>query len=162
MNLPKRILITAALPALALLTVSCGTTDTGGVAQITKVNPYHLKPGMFLQTEDQMIAFEQMHHLHGAVTAEDYNNRFGHHFTVFWKTESKGAPFTVRVEYTAANTGSTVHTKEVAIASAKGRNTTNLSVTGAEYTQNGAINSWRALILSGGQTVSEFKSFQWK
>lgn len=147
---------------LACLLASCATTDSGGVAQITKVNPYHLKPGMWIQTEDAMIAFEQRHHLHGAVTAEDYAEKFGHYFTIFWKTSARGSATTVRLEYLQANTGPTVHVKETVVSNPKGRNTTDIAVVGEEYTKNGPIIAWKASLISGGQTVGEFKSFQWK
>ncbi|MCB1091331.1 MAG: hypothetical protein KDL87_07365 [Verrucomicrobiae bacterium] len=162
MNRPTRLILLSALPMLALLSVSCSSTDSGGVAQITKVNPYHLKPGMWVQTEDPMIQFEQRHYLHGAVSTEDYASKFGHYFTIFWKTASKGSEVTVRLEYLQANTGPTVHTQEVAVANAKGRNTTQIAVTGEDYVTGGPVIAWKASLVSGGQTLGEYKSFQWK
>jgi hypothetical protein len=162
MNRPTRLFLTLALPLVAQLTVSCSSTDSGGVAQITKVNPYHLKPGQWIQTDDQMIAFEQRRHLHGAVTTEDYATKFGHYFTIFWKTSAKGSPVTVKLEYLQAKTGPTVHVKETEVASPKSRNTTEITVVGEDYAKNGPVLAWKATLVSGGQVLGEYKSFQWK
>jgi hypothetical protein len=162
MNRSTRLFLSLALPLVAQLSVSCSSTDSGGVAQITKVNPYHLKPGTFIQTEDQMISFEQRHHLHGAITAEDYAAKFGHYFTIFWKTSAKGSNVTVRLEYLQAKTGPTVHVKETVVASAKGKNITDISIIGEDYAKNGPILAWRVSLISGDQTLGEYKSFQWK
>lgn len=162
MNRLTRPFITLALPLAALLTASCSSTGSGGVAQITKVNPYHLKPGMWVQTEDQMISFEQRHRLHGAVTTEEYATKFGQYFTIFWKTEAKGSDVTVKLEYTQAKTGPTVHTKEVSVPAAKSRNVTEIAVAGEDYAKNGPVSAWKASLVSGGQTIAETKSFLWK
>ena len=88
----------------------CSTAPTpSGPVAITKVNPYHLKPGMYVKTDESMIKFEQRHHLHGAVTSEQFQDKFGNYYTIFWKSESPGSQVTVRLEYCQANTGSEVH-----------------------------------------------------
>ena len=145
----------------AFFAASCASTPKGGVGTITKVNPYHLRPGERIQTEDRMIRFEQQHRLHGAITSEDFLSRFGHYVTVFWKLEQKGAA-TVRLEYTQANTGPTIFTKETTVSDAGHNNTTEFQVVGEEYRQNGPITSWRVTLLVGGESVSENKSFLWK
>ncbi len=148
---------------MALSLVSCASNSSGGgVATITKVNPYHLQPGQRIETDDRMISFEQRHHYHGAVTAEDFVGKFGHYYTVFWKTDAKGSDFTVKLEYTHANTGPTIHVKEVSVPAAKARNTTKFEVIGQEYSQNGPVTSFKVSLISGGATVAESRSFLWK
>lgn len=163
MNRLSLLFLSIGLPLVASLSISCSSTSgSGGVAQITKVTPYHLKPGMWIITDDPMIAFEQQHRLHGAITAEEYAAKFGHYFTIFWETASKGSDFTVRLEYTQGNTGPTIHTKEAAVSGARGKNATKIDVVGEEYSKNGPITSWKVTVFSGGQPVAESKSFLWK
>ena len=148
--------------AVGILAAGCSTAPTpSGPLAITKVNPYHLKPGMYVNTEDQMIRFEQRHHLHGAVTSEEYGEKFGNYYTVFWKSETPGIPVTVRFEYRQSNSGPTVH-KIDANVTAKKKNTTKFRVNGNHYTEGGPVTSWRVLILQGETVVSENKSFLWK
>ncbi len=148
---------------MALSLVSCASkSGTGGVASITKVNPYHLQPGKRIETEDRMIAFEQRHYYHGAITAEDFQEKFGHYFTIFWENDAKGTDYTVKLEYTQANTGPEVHVKEVQVPGAKSRNTTKIEVVGEEYRTNGPVTSFKVSLLSGGETVAESRSFLWK
>lgn len=164
MNRSSRLFLLAGLSAVALTLSACGTTtqDTGGIARITKVNPYHLKQSEWTKTEDRMIAFEQAHRYHGAITAEEYRERYGYYFTIFWKTDAPGSPNTVRLEYTQANTGATVHVKEVPIDSPKGRNTTEITVVGEDYLANGPVTSWKASVLSGEEVIADYRSFLWK
>lgn len=163
MNRLSRLFLLAGLSAVALTFSACSSTEgSGSVARITKVNPYHLKPGEWVKTEDRMIAFEQAHRYHGAITAEEYADRYGYYFTIFWKSEAPGSTNTVRLEYTLGNTGPEIHVQDVPIVSAKRRNTTEIQVTGEEYQTNGAVTSWRASILSGEETLAEFRSFLWK
>lgn len=163
MNRLSRLFLLTGFPVIALSFSSCSSTsDSGSIATITKVNPYHLQPGQRIITDDRMIAFEQVHHYHGAITAEDFVNKFGHYFSIFWKTTAKGSDVTVKLEYTQANTGATIHVKEVAVANPKSRNTTKIEVIGEEYAKNGPVTSWNASIISGGQAIAEFPSFLWK
>ncbi|NNE92043.1 MAG: hypothetical protein HKN23_10385 [Verrucomicrobiales bacterium] len=151
-------------PALAVLILgtSCSTAPTpSGPIAITKVNPYHLKPGMYVKTDDAMIQFEQRHHLHGAVTSEEYADKFGNYYTVFWKSERPGTPVTIRFEYRQANTGPEVHRIDANVT-AKKKNTTKFRVNGNFYTDGGPVTSWRVVILENGVEIAENKSFLWK
>ena len=142
---------------------SCAAPDNGdGVVSITKVNPYYLKPGNRIETDDEMIRHEQRYHTWGAITNEDFAERFGHYYTIHWGSKNPGSPATTRLEDTQANTGPTVHTQEVEAAESKRRNKTHFRVTGEEYSTKGPVNSWKVSIVVGGQTVAESKSFLWK
>ena len=148
--------------ATGLLT-SCTTSGSGeGPVRITKVNPYHLKPGRRIETEDEMVRHEQRHYLHGAITTEDFLERFGHYYTVHWKTDRTGSPVTVRLDYTQGNTGPKIHSIEEQVVPDRRSNSTKFRVTGADYQSNGPITSWKVSLIDGGQTVAESKSFLWK
>lgn len=159
----SRLFLVFALPAAAMLITSCATQPRGsGPARITKVKTYHLQPGMDLQTQDQMIRFEYQHRMHGAITTEDYAARYGNYYTVFWKNENKGANLTLRLEYTQANTGAEVKTREIALPGAGGRGTSEFQIIGEDYATNGPVNAWKVSLLQGDQVIDENKSFLWK
>lgn len=132
------------------------------MVSISKVNPYYLKPGRRIETEDLMIRHEQRYHTWGAIEGEDFQKRFGHYYTIHWASESPGSPATVRLEYTQANTGPTIHTQEIEVADTRRKNKTEFRVTGDEYETKGPVNSWKISLLVGGDTVAETKSFLWK
>ena len=148
---------------MGLLT-SCTTSGSSGdgVVSISKVNPYHLQPGKRIETEDRMIRHEQRYHLHGAITTEDFQERFGHYYTIHWKTQQPGSPVTVRLDYTQGNTGAKVHTLEEQVVPERRSNSTKFRVTGADYETNGPVTSWKVSLIVGEQTVAESKSFLWK
>lgn len=148
------------LAGLCCLPCGCSTTSSGPVA-ITKVNPYHLQPGPIIRTEDRMIEFEQKRHLYGAVENAELRERYGNHFSVFWKTESR-APVTVRLEYRLGRTGLLVHSQEVVVSSPKHSNVTHFEVTGETYREKGKVTQWKASILQGGSVVAEYKSYLWQ
>ena len=162
MKIPSRIFLLFALPAAALLISSCATKSGSGPASISKVNTYHLRPGMDLQTDDRMIRFEYSHRTYGAISSEDYAARYGNYYTVFWKNENKGANLTLRLEYTQANTGSEVKTLEIPISNAGRRGTSEFQIIGENYATNGPVNSWKVTLLQGDQVIAEDKSFLWK
>lgn len=116
---------------------------------------------MYVKTDDSMIRFEQRHHLHGAVTTEQFQDKFGNYYTIFWKSDSPGTPVTVKLEYRQANTGSQIH-EITANVKAKRKNTTKFRVNGNFYTEGGPVTSWRAVILQGDTEIAENKSFLWK
>lgn len=129
--------------------------------QITKVNPYHLKPGNRVETIDQMIVVEQARRLHGAVTSEQFRERFGYYFTVFWAAPQGGVD-QLRLEYLQGKTGATVHTQVLNVAGLSGRSTSEFRVTGPDYLAGGPVTAWKVTLLSGGNPVSESQSFLWK
>ncbi len=147
--------------ASAILSTSCSTVPSGPVA-ITKVNPYHLKRGERVKTEDPMIKFEQLRHFHGAVDGKAMSERWGHYFSINWKTDQKQSPHTVRLEYRQAETGPIVHLQDQQVTSPKSKNVTKFEVVDDEYASKGVVTQWKATILRDGAAVAEYKSFLWK
>lgn len=143
------------------LLVGC-TVATSGPVTITKVNPFHLNAQTSsASTVDPMLDFEPRRLLHGAVDIEDYEDRYGHYYTVFWKSENR-SPATVMLEYRQGSSGSKVFAKEVEVASPKRKNTTNFQITGDEYSEGGKVTQWKVTILENGTKVAEYNSFLWK
>jgi hypothetical protein len=159
------------VPGLALLLLAVVLISLSSCASakkehpmgfISKANNYHLEPGVALDTEDQMIRFEYMHHIRGAVESEDYIDRFGHYVTVFWKGVDKSATVSLRLEYRQSLTGVTVMTKEMAPDKVRWKNTTDFEVVGEEYAQGGPITAWRVILLVNGAEADVYESFLWQ
>lgn len=146
---------------VATLSLSGCVTDAEGPVAITKVNPYHLQPGVNVVSEDEMIVHEQRRLLHGAVDVADYTERYGNYFTVFWESKDR-VPATVKLEYCHATTGPKVYSKEVRIEKPKKKNVTELHVIGEEYQTLGKVTQWRASVVENGSEVAEYKSFLWR
>jgi len=163
MKLSTVLTLTVCLTVVLSFT-SCASEPAGPSSplKITKVNPYHNKPGQRIDTTDPMIAFEQRHVLHGAVHDYEFKNRFGHYFSVFWESKDRAAPIRVRLEYTQAQNGAKVEWKEVLVTNVKRNNTTKIVIAGPEYLEVGQITSWRVLLISGETVLAENKSFLWK
>ncbi len=152
-------LISLWLAVVTLFLTSC-TVPTG--AHITKVNPYHLRPGVQPTTEEDMIDFEYRRKVRGAVTAEDYYDRYGNYFTVFWRTDRRDLPVTIRLEYRQASTGPRIFALEHLCEAPTRSNTTEFRIVGDEYAQGGAVTQWKASIMQDDVVVDEFKSFLWQ
>ncbi len=109
---------------------------------------------------DRMISFESRYRDHGAVTANERLQRRGHYFNIWW-TAKRAADITVRLEYRQANLGPYVLAKEVSYAGVRGRQQTDFEVIGDEYTADGKITSWRAVLIEDGKIVAMHPSFMW-
>ena len=132
------------------------------MGRITKGNIYHLEPGVRIETEDQMIRFEYMHRIRGAVESEDYLARYGNYITVWWQGVEKGSDVSVRLEYRQSRSGSKVMTKEMVPDKVRWKNTTDFEVVGEEYTENGPVTGWRAVLLVNGAEADVYESFLWQ
>ena len=83
-------------------------TDSDGTLSLSEFEVLHSR----LIRETMVDRFQHLDNDgDGAITAEEYRERYGYYFTIFWKTDAPGSPNTVRLEYTQANTGATVHVK---------------------------------------------------
>jgi len=159
------------VPYLALLFVAVALLSLSSCASgkkqhpmgyISKANIYHLEPGVRIETEDQMIRFEYMHRIRGAVESTDYLARYGNYITVFWQGVDKSSNVSVRLEYRQAKTGSTVMTMEMTPDKVRWKNTTDFEVVGEVYTQNGPVTGWRAILLVNGAEADVYESFLWQ
>ncbi|MDF1825886.1 MAG: hypothetical protein P1U68_14665 [Verrucomicrobiales bacterium] len=150
-----------ALLALAALFQSGCTGGSSGPVAITKVNPYHLQPGPYTRSEDEMIVHEHRRYLHGAVDSDEIRERYGNYFTIFWNSANR-TPATVKFEYCQASTGPQVYSKEIRVSKPKRKNVTKLDITGEEYKRLGKVTQWRASVLENGVEVAEYRSFLWR
>ena len=111
-------------------------------------------------TLDPMIAFERQRLNFGAVSSYDREQRYGHYFTFFWRVK-RPADVTIRLEYRQQNLGAYVQARELFYKNVKGSVTTDFSVIGDDYKQEGKITGWRALLIENGKIVALNQSFLW-
>lgn len=119
-------------------------------------DPLALKP-----TTDPMIAFERARVNFGAVTAFDRRQRYGQYYTFFWRA-TRPADVTVRFEFRQEKLGAFVQAQEWQYKGAKGTLKTDFNVIGDDYTDDGAVTAWRAIVIENGKIVALNQSFLWR
>ena len=128
--------------------------------QFRKTKIFLNEPELFKPTTDPMIAFERVRVNHGAVTQYDRQQRYGQYYTFFWKSERK-TDLTVRFEYRQQRLGSYVQAKELIYPAVKGSVKSQFAVIGDDYTEDGKVTAWRALLIDNGRIVALTQSFLW-
>jgi len=155
---PCRLLL-AALTATLLAACSSLSVVPGG--RITKVNYYHLHPGVVTRTLDPAVAFERDYHLYGAVTKAETINRQGHYYSIFWRTDDRTQPVKLVFEYRQANTGLEILRQELAIDSPRRSNVSHFQVTGDSYHTDGRITGWKVRLIRGDEELASQQSYLW-
>jgi hypothetical protein len=150
------------LAILALVLSACSSAVEGPGGRISKVNYYHLMSNYYPQTVTPLVLFEYQRHLHGAVTAADYVEKYGHYYTVFWKANDRDAgPVTVRFEYMQALSGLKKRTQEQIVDDIRRSNISKFQVTGEEYKKSGRVTAWRVSVLRGKEELVSQQSALW-
>ncbi|MEZ5387166.1 MAG: hypothetical protein R3F13_16785 [Prosthecobacter sp.] len=153
------------LGCLALLGIAlpaCSSAINGPGGRITKVKYHHLMPWQPLRTTDPALVFENKYLLHGAVTAAEINDRFGHYYSVFWKADDRDAgQVTVRFEYLQAQAGLKKRVQELIVDDVRRTNVSKFQVTGDEYHKSGRVTAWRVSVLRGGEELVSQQSALW-
>jgi hypothetical protein len=149
--------------------LGCGIFGSMGLraedqpVEITRVKIDHYVATRPVRTEDPMIRFERRYLTWGAIGGEEFREREGKYFTVFWKARDPGAATIIRFEYLQAKTGRTVHVQEVKLEQAKrGNSSADFRVIGADYQDKGDVLAWKASVLRNGAVLAERRSFLWK
>lgn len=135
-------------------------TDDFVVEKVTNFQNDPRVPALVRPTQNAMIAFERQRVNYGAVSGYDRLERFGHYFTIWWKTKHPG-PITVRLEYRQQNLGSHVQAKELSYPNASGEVITKFSLIGDEYNDDGRVTAWRVLLIQDSKIVGLRQSFLW-
>ena len=125
-----------------------------------RVDPLLEKKTKTTKTPDLAIEFEKKSAYFKAVTSKDKKEREGEYFTFFWKA-GVPADLTVRFEYRQENLGDFVQAREISCPEAKGSMTTKFAIVGDDYTEDGRITAWRALLIENGKIVGLTQSYLW-
>lgn len=146
------------LPLAAAL-ASCASGPESGFTRSPKI--YKLDPNELVDAADPSIRFEQRHYLHGAVSYEDQMARKGNYYTFFWRAPEQG-PVKLKFDYLQAQTGFTVHSKEVQADAGDGEQKTSIEITGEEFRKLGTVLAWRCTLYQGGREIDTYKSANWE
>lgn len=130
--------------------------------QFRKTKTYRYDPLLqkTLVSQDNMLEFERQRVTFGAVTANDRRERTGQYFTFFWRA-NRAADLTVRFEFRQANLGAYVQAREYTYAAAKGSFKSAFNIVGDDYSEDGAVTAWRAVLIENGRIVALNQSFLW-
>ncbi len=163
----------ALLLVLGLL-VSCATPQPRPVS-LPKVNVLPLalsdafafrKAVTFLNSEKRLRTSNEMLNArlrkinYGAIDNVDINARRGNYFTFYWKAY-RDADLTLRLEYRTEKLNDYVQAREINYSAAKGSHQTDFAVIGDDYSDDGRITAWRAVLIENGTIVALTQSFLW-
>jgi hypothetical protein len=114
-----------------------------------------------IPTKDLMVDFERKHRLWGALDASDVSARTGQYFTFFWRAKRR-ANLTIRLEYRQAVLKNYVQARELNYPNAKGSHTSEFAIVGNDYETDGAVTSWRAILIEDRKIVALLQSRTWQ
>ena len=121
-----------------------------------------LHPGATPQsTRELAILFERKRRLWGAIDGIDAHDRIGQYFTFFWKSKHP-ADLTLRLEYRQSNLKNYVQARERYYPAARGNYTSEFAIVGDDYSQDGPITSWRAVLIENKVIVALLQSRTWE
>ncbi|HXO96130.1 MAG TPA: hypothetical protein VN857_06065 [Chthoniobacterales bacterium] len=120
------------------------------------------RPGATPQpTREQAILFERKRRLWGAIDGIDAHQRIGQYFTFFWRAKHP-ADLTLRLEYRQANLKNYVQARERDYPAARGNYTSEFAIVGDDYSQDGPITAWRAVLIENNVIVALLQSRIWQ
>lgn len=108
----------------------------------------------------QMLRFKKASKLHGAIGKIEERERYGEYFTFYWRADEP-TDLSVRFEYRQQNLGAYVQAREVAYQQASGTVRTRFQITGDDFERDGAVTSWRVLLVKDGRIVALHSSALW-
>jgi hypothetical protein len=121
-----------------------------------------LRPGATPQpTRDLAILFERKSRVWGAIDGIDMHERTGQYFTFFWRSKHT-ADLTLRLEYRQANLKNYVQARERYYPAARGNYTSEFAIVGDDYSRDGPITSWRAILIENNVIVALLQSRIWE
>ncbi|NOX99176.1 MAG: hypothetical protein GXP30_05515 [Verrucomicrobia bacterium] len=147
---------------MLLSNTSCATSSDRSPSAITKVKYFHLDPVNRVRTFDRMISFDQGYHRYGAVDNQQLQEKTGHYYSVFWKTEDRTANVKLRMDYRHQSTGPKEYSFEIDVDKIRRRNVTKFAVVGEDYLTLGPVTAWKITLMVNGEIAGENKSFLWK
>ena len=132
--------------------------------QFRKKTQFLNDPATYIPTpqQNEAIAFERKYYMWPATTQLDQQALKGNYFNFYWRNVGQPSEVTVRFEYRQANLGNYVMAREKTYPSVKGSKKTQFTVIGDDYLENGAVTSWRCLLVVDGKIVGLTQSYLWK
>jgi len=150
----------AVIPAIFL--ASCASSGTKGDTTMKRPDYFFLDPSVTVESADDMVRFESLHRLHGAVSNEERREREGHYYSFPWSTSDTDSDASLLFEYRQQTTGSEVHALRVPVDRVRRKNVTHVEIIGEPFKMNGKVTAWKATIERNGSPAASKQSYLWE
>ncbi len=114
-----------------------------------------------MQTRELMIYMERHRRTFGAIDQNEINAKTGEFFTFFWRAKRQ-ADLTLRFEYRQSNLKNLVQAREINYPTARGSHESEFDIVGNDYSEDGRVTSWRALLIENHVIVALLQSRAWR
>lgn len=128
------------------------------------VKQFKLRDETLDHGEEPMVRMEKQRRLHGAVSMEERRQRLGQYYTIRW-SDPKGVgsgPVEVVFEYRQGGTASAVKRITESFPASADGGTTEFSVVGDNYFDNGKVLAWRTSLHRAGREIAVRRSYLWE
>jgi hypothetical protein len=96
-----------------------------------------------------------------AIDGTEINAKTGEFFTFFWRAKRQ-ADLTLRFEYRQSNLKNLVQAREIDYPAARGSHESEFDIVGNDYSEDGRVTSWRALLIENHVIVALLQSRAWR
>ena len=112
-------------------------------------------------TRELMIYMERHRSTFGAIDQNEINAKTGEFFTFFWRAKRQ-ADLTLRFEYRQSNLKNLVQAREINYPTARGSHESEFDIVGNDYSEDGRVTQWRALLIENHVIVALLQSRAWR
>jgi hypothetical protein len=114
-----------------------------------------------METRELMIYMERHRREFGAIDQNEITAKTGEFFTFFWRAKRQ-ADLTLRFEYRQSNLKNLVQAREINYPTARGSHESEFDIVGNDYSEDGRVTSWRALLIENHVIVALLQSRAWR
>jgi hypothetical protein len=114
-----------------------------------------------MTTRELMIYMERHRATWGAIDSNEINAKTGEFFTFFWRAKRQ-ADLTLRFEYRQSNLKNLVQAREIYYPAACGSHESHFDIVGNDFSEDGRVTSWRALLVEDKKIVALLQSRAWR
>lgn len=114
-----------------------------------------------MTTRELMIYMERHRRTFGAIDNNEINAKTGEFFTFFWRAKRQ-ADLTLRFEYRQSNLKNLVQAREIDYPAARGSHESEFDIIGNDFSEDGRVTSWRALLIENHVIVALLQSRAWR
>jgi hypothetical protein len=114
-----------------------------------------------LVTKELSIIMETHRRTWGAIDGQETAERTGMYFTFFWRARRQ-ANLTLRFEYRQSILKNLVQARELYYPAARGSHESEFAIVGSDYSEDGRVTSWRAILIENNVIVALLQSRAWR
>jgi hypothetical protein len=114
-----------------------------------------------MSTRELMIYMERHRRTFGAIDNNEITAKTGEFFTFFWRAKRQ-ADLTLRFEYRQSNLKNLVQAREINYPTARGSHESEFDIIGSDFSEDGRVTSWRALLIENHVIVALLQSRAWR